>query len=284
MVDEKYKISVIVTVYNNQQYLARCLQSIISQSYHNLEIILVDDGSTDGSLAICEKYRQKDQRIRLLHQTNQGVGAARNRGLDAATGDYLCFVDDDDFVGKDYCRHLIDMVLTGQAEIAAGFFNIFNITTKKYLISLNIPLGDPSFDGVYSPEQWIEFCSKYQAKLAIFPGVLWGKLFQKNLFDNVRCPIGWPINEDEAISWQLYLKANRIAFKNYRDYVYSDHNPQAIHRVVHTHHPHMRTREQQLALMQVLSISTKVITHEYQQLCQAHGSSYLQRLLKHYQH
>ena len=99
--DERYKISVIVTVYNNQQYLTRCLQSIITQTYHNLEIILVDDGSTDGSLAICEKYRQKDSRIRLLYQTNQGVAVARNRGLDAATGDYLCFVDDDDFVDKD---------------------------------------------------------------------------------------------------------------------------------------------------------------------------------------
>lgn len=283
--DERYKISVIVTVYNNQQYLTRCLQSIITQTYHNLEIILVDDGSTDGSLAICEKYRQKDSRIRLLYQTNQGVAVARNRGLDAATGDYLCFVDDDDFVDKDYCRHLLEMALTGQAEIAVGFFNIFNMQSQQYAFNLNIPLDDLSFDGVYSADQWIKVYFDNQAKFVPVPGVLWGKLFKKALFENLRCPVDWPIGEDAAILWQLYLKADRIAFKNYRDYVYSDHNPQAIHRQLDAHHSLMKIEEQKLALMRVIDMPMNRIVRDFQQeLYQEHDSAYLRRLIKHYQY
>ena len=285
IMDERYKISVIVTVYNNQQYLTRCLQSIITQTYHNREIVLVDDGSTDGSLAICEKYRQKDSRIRLFHQTNQGVAVARNRGLDAVTGDYLCFVDDDDFVGEDYCRHLLEMALTGDAEIAVGFFNIFNMQSKQYAFNLNIPLDDSSFDGMYESTQWLKFCSQEQVKLVPVPFVLWGKLFNSKLFESLRCPIDWQIGEDGAILWQLYLKANRIAFKNYRDYVYSDHNPQSIHRQLDGDYSLMKSREQELSVIQVIGMPIEVVANDYhQELRQRQDLPYLQRILKHYQH
>ena len=284
MVVKTRKISVIVTVYNHQQYLARCLESIVAQSYHNLEIILVDDGSTDGSLAICEKYRQKDSRIKLLHQANQGVAIASNRGLDVATGDYLCFVDDDDFVGEAYCQHLVEMALTGQADIAVGFFNIFNMQSKQYAFNLNILLDDLSFDGVYNSAKWLKLCSQEQAKLVPVPFVLWGKLYKRELFENVRCPINWAIGEDGAILWQLYLKAKRIAFKNYRDYVYSDHNPQSIHRQLDGDYSLMKSREQELAVMRVMAMPTKIVADDYQQeLRQRQDLPYLQRLLKHYQ-
>lgn len=279
-----YKISVIVTIHNREKLLDRCLQSIIKQNYQNLEIILVDDGSTDGSLAICEKYRQQDSRIRLLHQANQGVAVARNRGLDTATGDYLCFVDDDDFVGKDYCRHLLELTLTGHAEIAVGFFNIFNMQSKQYAFNLNISLDDLSFDGVYTPAQWLKFCSQEQAKLVPVPFVLWGKLYKRKLFENLRCPVDWLIGEDGAILWQLYLKAKRIAFKNYRDYVYSDRNPQAIHRQLDGDYSLMKPREQELAVMQVLGMPTEIVTNDYyQELRQRQDSPYLQRILNYYQ-
>lgn len=91
-------ISVIVPVYNVQDYLERCVTSLLNQTYHNLEIILIDDGSTDDSLMLCKGLSEKDARIRILSQSNQGVGAVRNLGVSMATGQYLGFVDGDDWV------------------------------------------------------------------------------------------------------------------------------------------------------------------------------------------
>ena len=92
------KVSVIIPIYNDEKYLEQCLDSVIKQTYKNLEIILVDDGSTDRTPEICEQYREKDSRIRVLHKKNGGVGSSRNAGLAMATGDYVLFVDDDDFI------------------------------------------------------------------------------------------------------------------------------------------------------------------------------------------
>lgn len=102
-------ISVIVPVYNVEQFLPRCLDSIVEQTYRNLEIILVDDGSKDSSGAICDEYAAKDQRIRVFHDENRGVSAARNKGIDAAHGEYIAFVDSDDWIHPDFIRILTDM-------------------------------------------------------------------------------------------------------------------------------------------------------------------------------
>lgn len=100
-------VTIIVPVYNVEKYLARCIRSIIHQSYHNLEIILVDDGSPDGCSKICDDYAARDARIRVVHQANGGLSAARNAGLDLATGEYICFVDSDDDINQDMVEKLI---------------------------------------------------------------------------------------------------------------------------------------------------------------------------------
>ena len=92
------KVSVIIPIYNDEKYLEQCLDSVIKQTYKNLEIILIDDGSTDRTPEICEQYRERDSRIRVFHKKNGGVGSSRNAGLAMATGDYVLFVDDDDFI------------------------------------------------------------------------------------------------------------------------------------------------------------------------------------------
>ncbi|MGM9891268.1 glycosyltransferase family 2 protein [Limosilactobacillus sp.] len=94
------KVSIIVPVYNDEKYLAQCIESALQQTYQNIELILVDDGSTDNSFGICEHYRQQDQRVRLLHKTNGGIGSSRNAGLAMAAGDYVTFIDDDDLLPK----------------------------------------------------------------------------------------------------------------------------------------------------------------------------------------
>ena len=104
-------ISVIVPVYNVEEYLPKCLESIINQTYKNLEIILVDDGSTDNSGIICEDYAEKDKRIKVVHQTNLGISAARNAGLDLCSGDYITFVDSDDYIECDEIEVLVDQIV-----------------------------------------------------------------------------------------------------------------------------------------------------------------------------
>lgn len=109
-------ISVIIPVYNAGQHLYRCLDSIINQTYRNLEIIIVDDGSTDGSDKVCDEYRKKDERIRVIHQENSGVSRARNVGLEQATGDYVNFPDSDDYIDADTYETLLDAIRREDAE------------------------------------------------------------------------------------------------------------------------------------------------------------------------
>ena len=104
-------ISVIVPVYNTEKYLSRCIDSILAQTFTDLELILVDDGSTDNSGNICDEYAAKDKRIRVIHQNNCGQGYARNAGLNVARGDYIGFLDPDDLISKDMFSHLIEMVI-----------------------------------------------------------------------------------------------------------------------------------------------------------------------------
>ncbi|WP_143461883.1 glycosyltransferase family 2 protein [Levilactobacillus enshiensis] len=111
------KISIVTPVYNVQDYLDRCLNSMLSQSYRNLEIILVDDGSTDRSLDICRRFEAKDPRIRLIVQKNSGVSSARNAGLKAVTGDYIFFLDADDWIERDYIRRCVDALMLRRVDL-----------------------------------------------------------------------------------------------------------------------------------------------------------------------
>ena len=117
-------ISVIIPVYNVEQYLDRCVASVVKQTYKNLEIILVDDGSPDNCPAICDKWATKDNRIIVIHKENEGVSLARNSALDIAKGDYVCFVDSDDYVEKDFVSDLLDGITKNDADISiCGLFN-----------------------------------------------------------------------------------------------------------------------------------------------------------------
>lgn len=120
-------VSIIVPVYKVEKYLPRCIDSLINQTYKNIEIILVDDGSPDNSPKLCDEYASKDSRIRVIHKENAGVSEARNTGIDNAKGDYICFVDSDDYVSENYVKLLMDKQCEAGAEIVWGkMFNEYN--------------------------------------------------------------------------------------------------------------------------------------------------------------
>lgn len=118
MTTSEIKVSLIVPIYNVEKYIGNCIETILCQTHTNLEIILVNDGSQDSSGCIVEDYAAKDKRIKVIHQKNSGVSTARNAGLDAATGDYVCFVDGDDYIMPDYVEYMLNIALANETDIA----------------------------------------------------------------------------------------------------------------------------------------------------------------------
>jgi len=194
-------ISVIVPVYRTESYLRRCVDSILAQIHHNLELILVDDGSPDGCPAICDAFAASDPRVHVLHQENRGLSAARNAGLDVARGDYVAFADSDDWVEPDYLSYLLHLLRTEDVPIAAcnHYVTVNGRDIAKYPVSHEL---------------------LRLSKKAAYDGLLyhrppdvsaWGKLYAHSLFDRVRYPEG-RIFEDTWIIADLLDIADSLVY------------------------------------------------------------------------
>lgn len=211
---EEPLISVIVPVYNVEKYLRRCLDSIVNQTYRNIEIILVDDGSTDGSGKICEEYAERDKRIKVFSQSNRGVSVARNVGLKKAKGKYIAFVDSDDYIDANYLCELYSLIknksgdvsIVGQKVVYAVNSNSCGGGAKKDTTELM-----ELFNGAEATELML-----YQKKIN---SSLWGKLFKKELFDGVSFPDGM-VHEDLLALYYIFKKAKRIILSNTILYFY----------------------------------------------------------------
>lgn len=202
----KDKISVIVSVYNVGEHIERCIESLLSQNYKNYEIILVDDGSTDKSAMICERYfRENPTKIRLIRQDNGGLSAARNTGLSVASGEFVTFVDGDDYLEKNALSTLSLGIKRERADIAvAGFFEDFPDFSKE--ISQRRGLMD--FDKI------MECMSGRDGYKLV---VVWGKLYRRSLFCGVEFPVG-RIHEDQYIIHKLYYYSKKTVAVDGRVY------------------------------------------------------------------
>ena len=166
-------ISVIIPVYNVERYLHECLDSVLSQSCSELQIILIDDGSTDDSGMICDEYAAKDSRIAVIHQKNSGAAAAKNAGLRMATGEYLSFVDSDDYLEPGAFRHMVNLLEKSSADvIQCGFCDLF-VDEKIDRITLE---NVCTFTAV-------EYLKRYTTDWTC--GLLWDKLYKRSLFENI---------------------------------------------------------------------------------------------------
>lgn len=204
------KISVIVPVYKVEQYLERCVKSIMNQSYQNLEIILVDDGSPDACPALCDSYAKQDNRIKVIHQENMGLSAARNAGIDIASGEYIGFVDSDDYIHKNMYEVLMKTCLENTCDIA-----VCSLKKFEKEIEADEVMAEPDLE-LYEKEK------KFQAYFKLHDTemiVAWNKLYKKELFHNVRYPKG-KIHEDEFTTYILIGAAEKVAFVNYPLYYY----------------------------------------------------------------
>ena len=193
--DNKPLISVIIPVYKVEEYLARCLDSVIGQTYRELEIILVDDGSPDNCGRICDEYAAKDSRIRVIHKENGGLSDARNAGLDIATGEYIGFVDSDDYIAPDMYEVLMQVLLQTDTDMSmCGMYEVYKNRTTPSCTGDKIE--------VLTPTEGLRTCI-YEQKIKM---CAWNKLYKKNVFVILRYPKG-KIYEDAYIISDLFRVA-----------------------------------------------------------------------------
>lgn len=203
------KISIIVPIYNIEKYLPRCLDSILAQTYKNLEVILVDDGSVDNSGMIADKYARNDQRINVIHQVNKGVSAARNAGLDLATGDYIGFVDGDDYIEPDMYEILMRIIDEQQVDIAHCGYQMVYPSRIDYYYNTREKQKMNREEGVF----------ELLKGRKIEPG-LWNKLYKAELFKQIRLPIGIAETEDLLCNFELFCLAESSFFYDVSKYHY----------------------------------------------------------------
>lgn len=202
-------ISVIVPVYNVEKYLHKCINSIINQTYKNLEIILIDDGSTDNSGKICDEYALKDNRIKVIHKENGGLSSARNAGLDICSGDYIGFVDSDDYIAEDMYEYLYVNFKKNNADVAmCNFYNVFENRIEKSF-SIN------DFD-LSEQETMLSINLKYAYNAFI---AVWNKLYKKTIIKSIRFPLN-KCSEDSAILIDWILKTKKMSYTSNASYYY----------------------------------------------------------------
>lgn len=201
-------ISIIIPVYNVEQYFETCMNSILKQTYRDIEVILVDDGATDSSGKMCDYYTTVDTRVKVIHKENGGLSDARNKGISQASGEYIMFVDSDDIVSPDLVEYLLNLLEDNSADIAIcdpvhcypGRKCDFELETMRK---------------VFEPEEAIVEML-YQSSFLV---AAWGKLYKKECFDNILFPYGM-VFEDSAIMYKIFDKTQRIVYGNAKLYGY----------------------------------------------------------------
>lgn len=197
----KDKISVIVPIYNVEKYLDRCVKSLINQTYKNIEIILVDDGSPDKCPEMCDYYATEDYRIKVIHKENGGLSDARNVGIEKSTGSYISFVDSDDWVEEDFIEELYNNIKRENADISIIGYTLIWDSGKR------ITYSDNNDYFVYNQE----YAIKELLKQKKFQCMVCQKMYKRDIFSDIKFPLG-KIYEDVAVSLPTFLKADKVVF------------------------------------------------------------------------
>ncbi len=204
----KPKISIIVPIYNLEPYLNGCIDSILSQSFSDFELLLINDGSTDGSGSICDEYADNDNRVKVIHKEYGGVSSARNTGINAATGEYIGFVDGDDYIEAKMYSNLYALSSKTNSDIAiCKLGRVVNGTL--------INSGE---------EEFVKELNHVESMNELFKGALYrfslcNKLFKRSCFDKIQFPEG-RIHEDLSTTYRLFANANKAVYTSYIGYMY----------------------------------------------------------------
>ncbi|MCR4901974.1 MAG: glycosyltransferase [Butyrivibrio sp.] len=197
--NQKYKLSIVVPDYNLEKYIGRCLDSLLGQTYKNLEIIVIDNGSTDSSGAICDEYALRDRRIRVIHQENKGAGGSRNAGIESATGDYITFVDGDDFVDSCMMEKMMSVIMEFDADMAVCRYR--QVGVNEHYVEK--PFENGKVCVLNNHEMLKAYCEEDE-KLVI-QNALWNKVIKRQYLEGIRM---WEHRKYEDIAFSLKMIKN----------------------------------------------------------------------------
>lgn len=203
------KVSVIVPVYRVEKYLGKCLESLGRQTYENLEIVLVDDGSPDSCGIMCEQFAGKHPNVLVIHQENQGLSAARNNGVAASHGEYITFVDSDDYVADDYVQYLVDLLLDHHGDISVGHY------VPVYHLKAPRLKKKKEFQKVFRAEEALAE-SFYSVKFGV---AAWAKLYRRDLVEKYPYPVG-KLYEELATTYKMIGESKAVVYGNRDIYFY----------------------------------------------------------------
>lgn len=213
--NSKELITVVIPVFNVIDYLDRCIQSVLTQTYRLLQIVIVDDGSTDGSGDLCEKYLKIDCRVEVIHTANSGLSAARNTGLLHARGARVLFIDSDDAIGPNHIQNLLDGLSLcsdpSKSIVVTGFTHVSDVV--NCVISPSVVNNTELIDASQAISESVTAGKRFGAHA-------WGKLYPRSLFDHLRYPVG-RYYEDQFITYKLFLAASEIVYEDSNDYFYT---------------------------------------------------------------
>ena len=215
-------ISIVIPVYKVEEYLDRCVQSVVDQTYKNLEIILIDDGSPDNCPKMCDEWAKKDKRIKVIHKPNGGVSSARNAGKEIATGKYLQFVDSDDYIDENYTESLLSGYIDGDVDLSCGGYKIIPLKGKIKLFSVK------EYFGVNILEKgslFLEFVLKWLLDVTV------NKLYRMEFAKQIKFDENLPLSEDRKFTLDYFkLIKGRINFVDHCGYNYEYNDASAIHK------------------------------------------------------
>ena len=213
-------ISIVVPVYNASKTIERCIESVLSQAYSQFELILIDDGSTDDSLAICEQFAMSDSRIIVRHQENKGVSAARNLGISLCKGEWISFVDSDDYLGESFLHDLVSN--SSDCDLIVGGY------IKKYVKT------NQEVEGIQFPNKFIDMgddCMLIWDEILLY-GTPWGKLFKSSIIKtyNITFPIDFSLHEDHIFNFVFLLYTSKIKLSDKNGYFYVNNGTATLSR------------------------------------------------------
>ncbi len=247
-------VSIIIPAYNVESYIEQCVKSVIEQSYKNLEIIIINDGSTDSTFSLLMKLKEKDPRIKVISWQNQGLSAARNLGIEISNGSFLFFLDGDDWLIPNCIERMMAVQQQENSDIVVTDYMRFRMEDSKFIIHVT----DSYYTKTYSVKDWFE---AIEGNLQLFTAA-WGKLYKKDIFKNLRYPFGLKM-EDNYTTYLAYLLADKISYTNEPLYTYRVTPTGITSTVPNIEKFPIRPLEEEITLLSMLGINTDVAKDRY---------------------
>ena len=257
MNEKATKISIIIPVYNVAPYIKKCVESVLHQTYMDIEIIVINDGSPDDSMSVLEQFKDMDERLRIISWPNHGVSAARNLGIEIATGGFVFFLDGDDWLENNCIERLVCEQNRENSDVVVGNYHRFRDSTGSFLV--HVP-KEKYFTKSYTPAEW--FRDYEDSTEALLFTIVCGKLYRKALFRNVRYPEGIRM-EDAYTTYLTYLLADRITFINEPLYIYRINENSIMRSAPEIKKEPIDCLEEECMLLNMIGMDTKAVKKLY---------------------